>query len=95
MILTGPSWVYEFDGNVVADAFDQPVFPAIQRVGRSGVAIPVLVPFIRRAKHNVDAAAVRSPTRYRRLEVIIGVLDAPVVFFFVFIFGRPRSGVPA
>jgi len=53
------------------------------------------VPFIRRAKHNVDAAPVRLPTRYRRPEVIVGVLDTPVVFFFVLVFGRPRSGVPA
>jgi hypothetical protein len=45
------------------------------------------------AIHDVDATAVRLPSGNTRREVFVGVSDAAVVLFFVFVFDRVRGGI--
>src|SRR5882724_3755995 len=48
---------------------------------------------VRRAKHNVDKAAVSFPTRDTRSKVRIGICDSGRIFFAVFIFRSVRIWV--
>src|SRR5271165_6839375 len=53
------------------------------------------IDLIRRAVRNVNAPAVRSPPGDAGCEVLVGVSDASVMFFFVLILWCVRSGVTA
>ena len=44
--------------------------------------------FVRRAEHDVDAAAVGLPARNAGGEMLVGVGDAPVVLFLEFVLYR-------
>src|ERR1700733_4104357 len=53
------------------------------------------IDFVSRTVHDVDAAAVAFPARNSSGKMLVGVGDAPVVFFFVFVLFGVRSGVAA
>src|SRR5205814_544672 len=66
--------------------------------GRPPVAAPgrVRLLFVRRPVDDIDLAAIGLPSRnYSVGEVFVGIRNAPIVLFFVFIFDGARSGVAA
>src|SRR5262249_25368995 len=50
---------------------------------------------VRRTKLDVDHSAIGSPSRLARCEVLVGIRDAAIVLFFVFVLYRVRSRVAA
>src|ERR1017187_7997577 len=46
-------------------------------------------------EHNVNASAVAAPAGYPRRKMFVGIGNAAVVFFLVFILRRVRSGIAA
>ncbi len=53
----------------------------------------MLIALVRRAKDDINASAIGLPTGNPRCEVIVSVLNAPVVLFLELVFDRVRSGI--
>src|SRR5208283_5634657 len=96
----------EFKINFLADSFDVPIAPILEGKGRSFAAAffhralvtaarRMVIDLVRRAVHDVNAATVRSPPRNAGGEVFVGVSNAPVMLFFVFILRSVGRGIAA
>ena len=98
--------VDEFDDDFLADPVDVAVPPVFKRK-RRGLAAAFFygalvgstrgmgVDLIGLAVHDVNPAAIRSPAGHSRREMLVGIGDALVVLFFIFVFFGVRSGVAA
>src|SRR6266849_357195 len=96
-VLAAHGGVYKLDVYVVADSIDVAVAPLFKRVGGSGSATfferpfvgaagGVGLNFIGRAVDDIDAATIGFPTGDAGRKTLVGVGDAPVVFFLELVF---------
>ncbi len=106
MIFAGSARVYEFDDDVFADSFQITIPPGFPRIGRRrtstfihrtvvGATGRVRFDFVGLAPNNVDAAAIRSPARYARSKMFVGIGDAAIVLFLEIVVGQIRIGAAA
>jgi len=107
MIVTGILRIDELHDDVSSYAFDKVIAPLLERIGHYLVApfgcwTPVSsaarmrLNLVRRPVLDVDSAAIGFPAgKSRAGVVIVGVCDAPVVFFFEFILSCSGNGIAA
>ena len=98
LVFHGPGLVRELDCNVIfldSIDLDKSVFPALQRDFCRSVPVRVYVPLVRCTEHDVDAASIGFPTLDPGSEVIVGVLDAPVVLLPERVLRGPGRGIAA
>src|SRR6185369_5557580 len=91
-VFVGHRLVDEFDGDVLADAFEIAVTPALKseercvaaaflNIADAGSGTGVRVVLVRCSELDVDHPAVRLPSRNAGCETIIGPGDTPVMLF--------------
>ena len=106
VVVAALAGVHKLDIDVVANTFEIPVVPDLKRKRRCFAAAFVHGPLIgaarrmgvdgvRRAKGNVDVAAIGLPARFAGRIVVVGILDAPIVLFAEFVVGRVGIGIAA
>src|SRR5262249_50415693 len=96
--------IHEFNFDFLADALQVTVAPYLEWIGRRGPAAFLGSALVGTAHgmgintvglpvHDVDAPAVGLPPGQARGKMLVGVLDAPIMFVFVFVLRGIRRGV--
>ncbi len=105
-IFAAHAGVDEFDDDFLADAFDVAIAPVFKGEGRGlaaaffhgafvGAARGMRLDFIGLAVHDVDAAAIGLPAGHAGGEMLVGVGDALVVLFLIFVLFGVGGGIAA
>ena len=106
VVFAAHAGVDELDDDFLADALDVAIAPVFKRKSRSlaaalfhgalvGSAGGMRIDFIGLAENDVHASAIGFPARNARREMLVGVGDALVVLFFIFVLFGVGSGIAA
>ena len=106
VVVAAHAGVHELDDDLIADAFEIAIAPALKGIGGGGAAAFGLVALILTAggmglgfvgwtPDDINASAVGSPARDAGGVMLVGILNAAIVFFAEFVFLGVGSRVAA
>ena len=98
MIVAAHAAIHKLNVDVLPNPFQVAVMPYLERECRSAATALIRVPLIVAAggvgldlvwlsEGNIDVASVGLPARLARRKVLVGIRDAPIMFFAELVFG--------